>query len=145
MLLLPTERSGRGKLGWRATDVGSDCNERSGEVRRRSKRSLPPRRRLQPWTSRLAPASSSTTTTTTRCCCRHLRAGPGRGWSREKRRLRRRLQRRLPLAVLQQGRPRPLQRGLNTASRASCISCSTSGAASRPSEPSGKPSERNCR
>lgn len=105
----------------------------------------------RPWTSKRGPASSSATITiTTPSSCRRRRAG--RGWSRARRRQRRRPRRRQQEEAAEEGEsqppepPRHFRRpGLNTACRASCISCSTSGAASRRSAPSGRRSGRSCR
>lgn len=103
----------------------------------------------RPWTSKRGPVSSSATITiTTPSCCRRRRAG--RGWSRARRRQRRPRRRQQEAAEEGESQPpepprRSRRPGLNTACRASCISCSTSGAASRRSAPSGRRSGRSCR
>lgn len=104
----------------------------------------------RPWTSKRGPASSSAiTTTTTPSCCRRRRAG--RVWSRARRRQRRPRRRQREEAAEEGGSqpPEPPRRSrrpeLSTACRASCISCSTSGAASRRSAQSGRRSGRSCR
>lgn len=103
----------------------------------------------RPWTSKRGPVSSSATITIIMpSCCRRRRAG--RGWSRARRRQRRPRRRQQEAAEEGESQPpepprRSRRPGLNTACRASCISCSTSGAASRRSAPSGRRSGRSCR